>query len=47
MGEVIGYLQGGLLPPKIVAIHFDDGWQSALDALPVLKRFSFKASPQF
>ncbi len=44
MDEVISYLQGDLFPTKIVAIHFDDGWQSALDALPVLKRFGFKAS---
>lgn len=44
MDEVINYLNGDLFPPKIVAIHFDDGWQSTKHALPVLKKFGFKAS---
>jgi peptidoglycan/xylan/chitin deacetylase (PgdA/CDA1 family) len=44
MDEVIKFLRGAPFPGKIVAIHFDDGWKSALNAVPVLDHFGFKAS---
>ncbi|NBO17727.1 MAG: hypothetical protein EBV03_00580 [Proteobacteria bacterium] len=42
--EVMEYLQGKTFPEKSVAIHFDDGWKSAQDAVPVLNKYGFKAS---
>jgi len=44
MDEVVQFLQGERFPPKVVAIHFDDGWQSAINAVPVLDRYGFKAT---
>lgn len=44
MSDVMDYLKGKPFPEKIVAIHFDDGWKSAQDAVPVLNRYGFKAS---
>jgi peptidoglycan/xylan/chitin deacetylase (PgdA/CDA1 family) len=39
--ERVGY---GFDLPKVVAIHFDDGWNSELEAVPILNRFGFEAS---
>jgi peptidoglycan/xylan/chitin deacetylase (PgdA/CDA1 family) len=44
MDEVVKFLDGKPFPPNIVAIHFDDGWQSALSAVPVLEELKFKAT---
>ena len=44
MDEVTRFLRGESFPPKIVAIHLDDGWKSGLAAVPVLNRFDFHAS---
>ena len=43
--QVIDFIKEGKAPSgKIVAIHFDDGWKSALAALPILDRFGFNAT---
>jgi peptidoglycan/xylan/chitin deacetylase (PgdA/CDA1 family) len=43
--QVIDFIKDGEAPSgKIVAIHFDDGWKSALAALPILDRFGFSAA---
>jgi peptidoglycan/xylan/chitin deacetylase (PgdA/CDA1 family) len=43
--EVVQYLKGNYPPnKKVVAVHFDDGWKSALLALPVLDAYGFKAT---
>jgi peptidoglycan/xylan/chitin deacetylase (PgdA/CDA1 family) len=44
MPEVMDYLKGKKFPAKIVAIHFDDGWKSAKQAVPILNSYKFKAS---
>jgi peptidoglycan/xylan/chitin deacetylase (PgdA/CDA1 family) len=44
MQDVMDYLKGKPFPAKVVAIHFDDGWKSAQDAVPVLNHYGFKAS---
>jgi peptidoglycan/xylan/chitin deacetylase (PgdA/CDA1 family) len=44
MDDVIRFLKGEPFPAKIVAIHFDDGWKSALQAIPILNQYGFKAS---
>jgi peptidoglycan/xylan/chitin deacetylase (PgdA/CDA1 family) len=44
MQEVMDYVHGKPFPDKIVAIHFDDGWKSAQEAVPVLNRYGFKVS---
>ena len=44
MDEVVKFLKGRKFPPHSVAIHFDDGWQSALNARPVLDRYGYKAT---
>ena len=44
MDEVVRFLKGEPFPKKIVAIHFDDGWKSALQAVPILNRYGFKAT---
>lgn len=44
MAEVVRFLQGEKFPAKSVAIQFDDGWSSALRALPILKQYGFKAT---
>lgn len=43
-GDIVAYLQGKPFPENSVAIHFDDGWRSAKLAIPVLRRYGFKAS---
>ena len=43
--EVVEFIAGRAdFPDKVVAIHFDDGWKSALNALPVLSRYGFNAA---
>ena len=44
MDEVVRFLKGQPFPAKSIAIHFDDGWKSQMAAVPVLRRFGFKAS---
>jgi len=44
MDEVVQFLHGRKFPPKIVAIHFDDGLSSSLQALPLLLRYRFRAT---
>lgn len=45
MPEVARFIREGRpAAAKLVAIHFDDGWQSALAAIPVLNRYGFKAT---
>lgn len=44
MDEVVRFLRGEPFPPKVVAIQFDDGWNSARKAVPVLERYKFKAT---
>jgi len=47
MGEVVALLKGGAGAAgdeKVVAIHFDDAWKSALHAVPVLEGHAFKAT---
>lgn len=35
---------GGRLPPRPIVLTFDDGWKSALRAVPMLEAYGFKAS---
>ncbi len=44
MDEVVKFLKGKKFPARAVAIHFDDGWRSALTVRPVLERYGFKAT---
>lgn len=44
MDEVVQFMRGRKLPPKIVAINFDDGLISSLQAVPLLLRYGFKAT---
>ncbi len=44
MDEVVDYLKHATYPQKVVAIHFDDGWKSGQNALPILKDYGFKAT---
>ncbi len=44
MNEVVRFLKDAPFPAKVVAIHFDDGWKSALQAIPILNRYSFEAT---
>jgi len=44
MNDVVDFLAGKPFPNNVVAIHLDDGWKSAKDAVPVLNRYGFKAS---
>ncbi len=45
MEEVVQFMREGRRPAeKIVAIHFDDGWESAQYAIPILDHFGFKAT---
>ena len=37
-------LHGSPVPQKAFVLHFDDGWKSALIALPILERYDFKAA---
>jgi len=44
MDETVQFLQGKKFPEKIVAIHFDDGLKSSLQALALLQSYHFKAT---
>ncbi len=44
MDEVVRFLSDEWFPEKVVAIHLDDGWKSALHAVPILNRYGFTAS---
>lgn len=44
MDEVVQFLKGKKFPPKSVAINFDDGLVSSLQAVPLLLRYGFKAT---
>ena len=45
VGELVRYMKGEIeLPANAVAIAFEDGWKSALNATPVLDKHRFKAS---
>jgi len=45
IAELVRYMKGeAALPANAVAITFEDGWKSALNATPVLDRHGFKAS---
>ena len=45
VAELVRYMKGeGTLPPNAVVITFEDGWKSALNAIPVLDRHGLKAS---
>jgi peptidoglycan/xylan/chitin deacetylase (PgdA/CDA1 family) len=36
--------RGAPIPQKAFVLHFDDGWKSALAALPILTKYDFKAA---
>jgi len=45
VGDLVRFMKGEIaLPPNAVVLTFEDGWKSALDAVPVLDRHRFKAS---
>jgi len=44
LDELLGFLEGKDTPEKSVVLTFDDGWRSALWAVPILERYQFKAS---
>ena len=44
MTDLINFMQGGEVPERAVVLTFDDGWKSALNAVPVLRQYGFKAS---
>ena len=45
VADLVRYMKGEItLPAKAIAITFEDGWKSALNATPVLDRYRFKAS---
>jgi peptidoglycan/xylan/chitin deacetylase (PgdA/CDA1 family) len=45
MHDVAHFIREGRpAPAKLIAIHFDDGWQSVQAAIPVLNRYGFKAT---
>jgi len=44
MDEVMSFLGGRPFPQKLVAIHFDDGWKSSQQAVPVLERYGLRAT---
>jgi peptidoglycan/xylan/chitin deacetylase (PgdA/CDA1 family) len=43
--DLVRFMKGEIaLPANAVALTFEDGWKSALNAVPVLERLGFKAS---
>ena len=45
VGDLVRHMKGeATLPAKAVVLAFEDGWRSALDAIPVLDRHKMKAS---
>ena len=43
--ELVATMRGErAAPPKAVVLTFDDGWKSALNAVPILERYRMKAS---
>ena len=43
--ELVRFMKGEIaLPPNAVAIAFEDGWRSGLNATPILDKHGFKAS---
>ena len=44
LAELVGFLEGAPVPERSIVISFDDGWKTQLRALPILKRYGFKAA---
>lgn len=45
MDEFVSYLKGERqVPRKAIVLTFDDGWKNTLQAVPILKKYNFKAS---
>jgi peptidoglycan/xylan/chitin deacetylase (PgdA/CDA1 family) len=42
--ELVAVMRGRRAPRKAVVLTFDDGWKSALNAVPILERYRMKAS---
>lgn len=44
LAELVAFLEGAPVPERSIVISFDDGWKSQLRALPILRRYGFKAA---
>ncbi|MCG6167813.1 polysaccharide deacetylase family protein [Leptospira sp. FAT2] len=45
MKDLLAYMRNGKkLPDRSIVLNFDDGWKNALNAVPILERYSFPAS---
>jgi peptidoglycan/xylan/chitin deacetylase (PgdA/CDA1 family) len=44
MDEVVRFLEGEAFPERSVAIHFDDGWKSHVEAAAILERHGFRGT---
>ena len=44
MDDLVSFMKGGSIPEKSIVLTFDDGWKSVIDVMPILNRYSFKAS---
>jgi peptidoglycan/xylan/chitin deacetylase (PgdA/CDA1 family) len=44
LAELVAFINGAPVPEKSIVITFDDGWKNQLHALPILKRYGFKAA---
>lgn len=44
MDDLIRFMKNGSTSPKPIVLTFDDGWKSVITAIPILKRYHFKAS---